>query len=100
MQNQPLSSFFPTVELFAGMIAILIALVVVLFSLVFIYLVIRQRNDRAEVRDPQAGIKAVLHYFLSIGLILMMIGLSVLAVDVLKDEGVNIGGKKADSWLN
>jgi hypothetical protein len=57
----------------------------VLLGLAIPYIVLRARDSR-EHPDPQLGLKAALHYFLSVSLLLLLTGLTVIAVDLLTRE--------------
>jgi hypothetical protein len=58
----------------------------VLLGLAIPYAVLRARDSR-EHPDPQLGLKAALHYFLSVSLLLFLTGLTVVSVDLITREG-------------
>jgi hypothetical protein len=61
-------------------------LVFLLLSLVVPYVVLRLRDGRNELHDPQIGLKVVLHFFFSVGWLLGLTGLSVIIADILRSE--------------
>jgi len=50
------------------------------------YLVLRMRDNRSEDHDPQLGLKAGLHFFFSLSILLLLSGLTVVVVDALTAE--------------
>lgn len=72
-----------------------IMLPVVLGLLIVPYIVLRHRERRdGGLRDPQLGIKVVLHYFLTVGALIGVTGLSVIVSDLL-DRAI---GSEMDEW--
>jgi hypothetical protein len=53
-----------------------------LLALAIPYGILRLRDSRKEVQDPQLGLKCMLHFIHSVGLILLLTGLTILADDV------------------
>src|SRR5262247_3661522 len=65
----------------------------VLLGLAIPYAVLRARDSR-EQPDSQLGLKAGLHYFLSVGILQFLTGLSIIALDLItRDDRV---GRRAD----
>jgi uncharacterized membrane protein SpoIIM required for sporulation len=64
-------------------------------SLAIPYAVLRAR-DSHEHPDSQLGLKAALHYFLSVSILLFLTGLSVISVDLLTREDA-VGGRGDDT---
>jgi hypothetical protein len=76
----------------AGVFA-LVLFPMLLLSLAIPYAVLRLRDSRLEAQDPQLGLKCVLYFTHSIGVILFLTGLSLLTVDFLRDlNQVHLGG--------
>jgi len=67
----------------------------VLLALAIPYIVLRTR-DSHEHPDPQLGLKAALHYFLSASILLFLTGLTVISVDLLTREA-GAGGRGDDN---
>lgn len=70
---------------------------VFLLTLLAGYVLLRVRDARTEERDPDIGIKAALHYFLSLSILLIVNGLTLVAVEAMtskptKTERVAPGG--------
>jgi hypothetical protein len=57
-----------------------------LMALAIPYAVLRLRDSRSEHQDPQVGLKSGLHFFLSVGIVLALSGLTFVVVDLLKDK--------------
>ena len=57
-----------------------------LLGLAFPYAILRVRDAQMEQRDNQVGIKAGLYYFLSISVYLILSGLTVIVIDLTKEE--------------
>src|SRR5262245_59057089 len=57
----------------------------VLVALAVAYLGLRIRDARAEQPDPELGIKAGYHAFLTTGILLALTGLSIAVIDLLGD---------------
>jgi hypothetical protein len=66
-----------------------------LLGLAIPYAVIHLRGQPGLQRDPQVGIKVALYYFLSISILLLLTGLSVLVVDALVEAGPGRAGALA-----
>jgi hypothetical protein len=58
-----------------------------LISLAIPYVVLRMRDKGSPSPDPQIGIKSALYYFFSVGIILVLTGLTTLVMDVLVGKG-------------
>jgi hypothetical protein len=57
-----------------------------LLSLALPYIVLRLRDQQGLERDPQVGLKAALYFFFSLGILLVLSGLTVIAVDMVQDK--------------
>jgi hypothetical protein len=68
-----------------------------LVGLAYPYLVLRIREGKGIDADPQLGIKAGLHFFLSLGIILVLNGLTIIFVEVLTAD--DQGGLRTDGAI-
>ncbi len=59
-----------------------------LLGLALPYIILRLRNQQSVLHDSQIGLKASLYYFFSLSILLVQVGLTVLAVDLLSDSMV------------
>lgn len=57
-----------------------------LFGLAIPYAVLRIREGKGNEREPQIGLKAGLHYFTSAGILLALLGLTIIFVDLFTRE--------------
>ncbi len=58
-----------------------------MFGLVGIpYIVLRLRDARHKRRDPQLGVKCVMHALLTLAVMLILVGLTVVMIDVVEDD--------------
>jgi hypothetical protein len=58
-----------------------------LLGLAIPYAVLKMRDARAEEHDPEIGLKSALYYIFSLSILLILLGLTILVVDALKDTG-------------
>ena len=72
-------------EVLAGYFAFTILVPLALGGLVVAYLSLRIRDARAELPDPELGIKSAYHAFLTAGILLALTGLSISVIDFLGD---------------
>jgi hypothetical protein len=72
-------------EILAGYFAFTILVPLALGGLVVAYLSLRIRDARAELPDPELGIKSAYHAFLTAGILLALTGLSISVIDFLGD---------------
>src|SRR5437667_6516883 len=75
----------------------LVVLPFVLLGLAIPYAVLRTRDSR-EQPDSQLGLKTGLHYFLSVGILQFLIGLSIISWDLITRED-RLPRKDADEAL-
>ena len=54
-----------------------------LLALAFVYLGLRLRDLRGDNPDPMIGVKSVYHYFLTLGILLGLAGVTTIAVDMM-----------------
>jgi hypothetical protein len=54
-----------------------------LLTLLVGYILLRQRDNQRQERDPELGIKVALHFFFSVCLLLLLTGLTVVTVDAM-----------------
>jgi hypothetical protein len=54
-----------------------------LSALAFIYIGLRLRDLRGNNPDPEIGVKTVYHFFMSLGIILILTGLSIILVEMM-----------------
>jgi hypothetical protein len=73
------------VEVLIGNYIFAVLGVLVLVALAVAYLSLRVRDARAELPDPELGIKAGYHAFLTAGILLALTGLSISVIDLLGD---------------
>ena len=73
-------------SLVVGTTFVVLVLPTVLSFLAIAYAVLRVRDNGSEEHDPQIGIKAALHFFHSLFLLMMLMGLTIISVDVLTKE--------------
>lgn len=57
-----------------------------LLALAIPYAVLKLRRQRDEENDPQVGLKAALHYFFSVSVILFLSGFNILAVEWVREK--------------
>jgi hypothetical protein len=57
-----------------------------LLGLAFAYAVLYVKDRRNEERDPEIGLKSALYFMLSLSILLILAGLTVLVVDFLTEE--------------
>jgi hypothetical protein len=67
---------------------------VVAISLALPYLALRLRDSREEKRDPDLGVKSAYYLLLSASILLILLGLTVSAIDIM--EGAFDTEKKAE----
>jgi hypothetical protein len=73
--------------MFAGFAAVFVGIMVfVLISFAIPYAVLRMRDARSEKPDPKLGLKAAMYYFFSLGIMLILFGLTWLVMDFLMTE--------------
>jgi hypothetical protein len=60
--------------------------VFLLVSLVLAYVLLRQREQRVKLVDPQLGFKVVLQFFFSVSMLLALTGAAMLVGDLLQPE--------------
>src|SRR5437667_8120455 len=73
----------------------LVVLPFVLLGLAIPYAVLRARDSRDQP-DSQLGLKTGLHYFLSVGILQFLTGLTIIAVDLITRENRKDGGSEGD----
>jgi hypothetical protein len=76
-------------NLFAGMAAIYIIIILVplvAYTLAYPYIALRLRDSREEHRDPELGTKAALYLLFSAAILLILIGLTVSAIDIMEGK--------------
>jgi hypothetical protein len=66
-------------------VSALIALPPLLLGLAIPYAVLHYRDGRGGERDPQLGLKTALYFFLSVSVLILLVGMSIIAVDSLSD---------------
>jgi len=72
--------------LFSGLaISSLFALLPLLLGLAIPYAVLHYRDSRSVERDPQLGLKTALYFFYSVSVLIFLSGLTILAVDALRE---------------
>jgi hypothetical protein len=84
----PLERFFQENPELAYLVLFLAAVPLVLLSLAFPYAVLRLRDAHSKEPDPHLGFKAAQGYFFSLAVLLVLTGLTLIAVDVLLPLGV------------
>jgi hypothetical protein len=65
---------------------VLLLLPIALVAVAVPYAVMRMRDVRGEHHDPQLGLKVAYHFFFSLGILLILIGLTVNVADLIIDE--------------
>jgi hypothetical protein len=50
------------------------------------YAVLRMRDARGDYHDPQLGLKVAYHFFFSLGILLVLVGLTVNVADLIIDD--------------
>jgi hypothetical protein len=74
------------VETLAGSLAVVFVVpVIVICGLAVAYLSLRIRDSRSETPDPELGIKSAYHAFMSVGILLVLTGLTISATDFLSE---------------
>ncbi len=59
------------------------------------YAILRLRENREDRADPQVGLKVALYYFFSVGIILFLLGMTVIVVDLMLEEDRQARGAMA-----
>src|SRR6266480_4939613 len=57
-----------------------------LLALAIPYMMLRLREARSAQQDPQLGLRTALYFFFSVGILLVLNGLTVLVVDMMTDR--------------
>jgi hypothetical protein len=88
---------FQMMGMMAGFFFILVV-PFVLLSFAIPYAVLRLQDSRNPDRDPQIGLKSVLYFTFSLGVLLFLSGVNVLLYDAILDHkrGFNVG--PTDDW--
>jgi hypothetical protein len=71
-----------------SMLLVYVALLlpVLLLALAIPYAVLRLRAQKNEEQDPQLGLRTALHFFFSLSVLLVLNGLTIIAVDFVRDR--------------
>jgi hypothetical protein len=56
-----------------------------LLGLAIPYAILHSRDSRGVERDPQLGLKTALYFFYSVSILMVLMGLSIIVVDLLRD---------------
>jgi hypothetical protein len=67
-------------------LVVLLAIPAALLSVAVPYAVMRMRDVRGEHHDPQLGLKVAYHFIYSLGILLVLVGLTVNVADLIIDE--------------
>lgn len=67
--------------------AFLFVVPVLLIALAIPYAVLRMRDGREGPPDPQLGFKVAMHFFFSVSIIILLLGLTVIVVGILLQSG-------------
>src|SRR5437588_12018229 len=75
----------PSIFQTATLVMVLTTFPLLLLALAIPYAVLKVRDARGDQPDPQVGLKVGLYFFFSIGVVLLLYGLTTIVVDLLLD---------------